>query len=812
MKTLHSTLYKLTLLLFFFQSNQTKAQCSFPTVVGANVGVFTMSQAILATTFVPVSGVITANFCIDGDFDFDVPSIVYNGCQINIWTISVVTVSQITSFDYCAINGSNSDQIKINLGTNFNYTTVDNHALVHTDKTIVVTTNSVFTNIGSILFTTKCDLYSYGSTYDNAPITANDYCFIIMSTSKILGPATYTFTQKGIDIQAGGFYAGSRNLFDKNDHGLHIDDLGGSNYYSVSEYGSQFTDNKRPIWLLGADDITIRKCSLAYHGPVIGGGIAIDQSIGKVVVDQNYGDNIALFATINNCNYPEVTKNKWDSGSFATGTGFDFGAVANGKMIDNLVNLGIFASGFQLLSSTNCLAKNNEVKNFIQASRPFTVNNCSSDSLINNYAEKATVLLENYLINYCTSSYIKCNKAVNGGVGFRLSGSLPGLNFITNEMTLNTSKGLAYSAGTFAPTQISKGNKFNGNALGAEFEGSPSSFIYLPQKYVVRNVINEFPTHLPGGWFDPTSLTAPECGIGDGEEDPGGPHGRAALILGIQSTIGCAGTEDQDGACFKLLQDVLKLIEDNPDVLEDETIAAFYTLYQNKIINQLPLLQEVQALVYNYGISNIPYPGLEDTIVLLPEQIEELKTIFEANNLLIQALQEQREEIITELMTSINTAQTLTQIEDNYKSSLLWYLNGLNGHSNSDSDWARITDLANSCIQEEGPAIHLCQALCVIKEIPVDFDLDCSELQNRKTMRSNSKNIELSPNPVKYIMSIRANIETLEKGFLVYDYCGRFTGYYKGTQHDHLDGSSFTSGMYFIKFLSNGEVKKFIKI
>ncbi|MEO7177069.1 MAG: T9SS type A sorting domain-containing protein [Saprospiraceae bacterium] len=163
-------------------------------------------------------------------------------------------------------------------------------------------------------------------------------------------------------------------------------------------------------------------------------------------------------------------------------------------------------------------------------------------------------------------------------------------------------------------------------------------------------------------------------------------------------------------------------------------------------------------------------------------------------------------------MTSINTAQTLTQIEDNYKSSLLWYLNGLNGHSNSAADWARITDLANSCIQEEGPAIHLCQALCVIKEIPVDFDLDCSELQNRKTKRLNSKNIELSPNPVKDMMSIRANIETLEKGFLVYDYCGRFTGYYKGTQHDHLDVSTFTPGMYFIKFISTGEVKKFVKL
>jgi hypothetical protein len=807
---------------------QVKAQCPHPFVVGTNVGIPTLPDAVAAFGWTISNDVFQGyDFCVSGSF-----TIVHNpfsiltiqNCQIQLLNFATMTfASNSNTIGYTlnsvGIVGDGNNAITFQGGgQQINSSVINNIAIINNNAVSqTIDNNTIVTNTAFNYFFSFVSLLN--STFNDSPFTFNGFFQSnVMCNNNTFNRVLPAFTANAITVNDGGYYIGSNNVF--NNFNTAISHTNSTNLGVLIERRSVFNGN-------GINNIN----------PIIG------SSGGKRIVLQsnvfNQQRNHAISISENNVS-TEILGNQFTTAQ---------AGLRNAAHVIGSSNIQI--------SNNNYHGQNNPI--FTPLSAIYWIVGCKNLFLFSNSSQFGFNDFGAILI-FCDSAYVGYNnfelhqvgistnnsnllEIEHNNVYFNLSkgislNSVNQSNYRCNLLTLNkdglhvsntnlttffpgnriddNSRGLVYQPMANAPPQMNQGNIFVNNTLGAIFEGSPNPLQISLNTYFYNltapgNV--EFPgTVIPAtGWFVGNTNTSFTCflPLPENEEE----IKRYAITQQLLSLIECQGEESINGRCFYNLIKAIELIGDEPYLLEVDNISAFYNQYSESTIAQLPTEKEILRLIVR-PVENLPdFPEPGDLSFVTNEEIAALEEYKIVTNEIYAQHESERMSDIAAFYEMLASIEVYSSFEDKYVQSVYWLMDVLQGNSIESLSFEEIQHLAESCIETDGSAVILAQIVLSHERILYQENELCHE---HVSARKAGESVEIEkegffPNPVYDKLYVTKLQDNPNLQIEIYDLQGRLVIGWKHSGLHAIDVQSLTHGLYILR-LSDGSVHRFVKI
>jgi len=790
------------------------------TIVGstASTPYPTLSSAVGASVLTVTSGVCTDNFTVEGDFIIDIP-VDFQGSQIVFQANSGFTIQEHTILS----NSADISGLAVGTYINESFSSLPIHTVVF----------QTFDSDVQVLEMLHDASSSTIWEFDNSYISANDGIEVSNGCRLLIRNNSFV---DATDISCYGSPFPYLEITDSDMHNscevfmesgsavaLNVDWWGAQAAFTVGS-GSPFQFGLfLPVWIL-INDCNFADCDFGifgltnhsqvnhvYNSKFNNGIAAVTSECNELIFNGNEVDLFPEAAVIYDSDYSEVKDNIINDCGTLSSAGYGavhaFSGSSDGSHVDNIIDncwRGITVSNssdFDILSNT---VTNSTNHGFFQESSTniYTGNNTAD------VATNAGLLVDNV-----DQASVWCNLFTNASNGADFSNTCMDLDYQQNVMENNTSHGLFYQSSLDAAPQIEKGNLWKFNAFDAGFDGSPSTSTRFNNRYEVRPVVFEDPATVdPGsGWFFNTGTSLPPLNcftIGDpGDELPGGGFNQAEVYAGL---VDCESSTEP-GQCMWNKMLVLKKIEDDPSLLNNNDLYEFYNTYQGTVLDQLPLHDEIlqstampESLKFDFDFvydadGNIQ--NWEEYLDYMDQRMPELNDY--SNNRLT---------VLENWLNDIERINVTNQLEQDYKDLIMYSLEDQLGDTTYKQEADRIQYLANQCLGEYGPAIYFGRSLSRKNEWSYTEKFSCSS-SGRSSQESEyiySGVFEIVPNPAVDQIEIISN-DNLEE-ITIMDVSGKvvFSKTNIASTNLRINLGAIPSGIYFVHSTSIAKPVKLV--
>lgn len=792
MKRIYTVLVAVFLLISTI-SQLSLAQCPPFKIVGSNVGINTLTDAV-ALGIITMSGNTVAYepFCINGIFDVNNPNITFEHCNIQFYSNSRMNFNSNTSVNlinnniFMRVPGHNNSKIDFN---SVNLVNIDEFGSDLNDIQFFSCPN---VSLSDVLF--AGDIYQktsnvniQSSNFYGTEIYSIDYSNFIMEKCTLQNLSTGS----AIRIELGGTFYGKNNYFFNVSTPLAAAGPVSTyftqveSYNSKIDFGSSLSHGQITVsgvnHFIYEDNLHIGTTSLSRIRSVNSGQVSIkNNNYDTWWIDT--GNNTNLFIDTN------------------TTSGYISGGLSNNGFIRwNVLNMADWPIGSGILTetATNYKIISNNVNGYVQNNILDRFGNSNEIRYNTSKGALSGIRSENNL-----NDLFQCNTIELATNGLVAEGSNGGLSFQGNTMK-NNSTGLVYRPGALAPPQINKGNIFIGNSLGAEFQGSPMFLEIISARYEVRNLASEFPTHTPINWFNNNAPWGYSCLTAEPDPDPWEPD------LALRVLIECAGDESHNGNCFIQLQQALQLIGQHPEVLDDEEIWAFYQDYSGSFIHEFPTIHQLMESLSD-NMPKVDFFSMD----MDSETFESIATRW--NDFIPEAkamVAERRSHVDSWTAGNLAVLEQLSpasEIEEALHFVTKKYILLQNSDTVNDDERNQIVSIAEGCISDFGPAVYIARGLAS------NYDLEYAERMIEDCTGGDvipKKNIDLATNVLEVYPNPASNTVRISGGgsVVIRNIVGNILFIGKADEQN-VDISTWANGVYFIQSTEGQTTLKLIKI
>ena len=566
-----------------YGSSSINGQCFHNALVGSNVGINNLSQALsIGVLQLNAGGEVNTNFCINGTFNLDVlkdfrnvnvvvfqNSTISNTHQLQGNTVfrNSTLIGDITSSKILSSSIPPNDDflhalcfVKSNI-SNFNeikateLAPIFNHGTTYIGITKVEVNNGMLVNRNSHFVSAYIEARNRGSVWSWDGSSYKTNCFARTDPSC-----------RAINlVDDAWLYSYNNDIYENNYMGINCE-----NCTLVNVRKSNFINNKYGIAHLGSNHyIESEIRGNTFTAPLVIAPTAIfTNGVNGLKVYENDislsgNGSFALNLQASRNHEVSFNPNLNSQGSFFT-------EIWNSFITDNPI-----ISSVSFTNTNNLAFRNNKLKGEL-----FHVAKSQNDNDLDFYfnkvdgSEGSTKLLQVIGGDY---NKFKCNTLLDGFDGFSQVGAsfgveeILGLDLVDNQIS-NCTNGMYFKDVRFPP-QIDKGNNFFNNTMGVRGENINTTDSY----FRVRNLPSEYPLHTPPGIMTTNGALTPTEECGSHPEIGGG--GTTDYCSGVQYTYNVKVVKSLfqcyyssvpvTGRCHKNIKRALELIKRCPNLLND---------------------------------------------------------------------------------------------------------------------------------------------------------------------------------------------------------------------------------------------------
>ncbi len=817
-----------TSLFLLLSTKLLTAQCSYSQVVGSNVGIPTLWDAISVHGWTITNDVLeNENFCIDGSFTIEYTpwlTLTIKNCNLELFDLAELKFETNYSLTTYVLEDS---EIKGNM------TIIPTpSATVNFGNGITYFQNTLFSDIGNLNLGGMLAIQHIDDcTFNNSKINFSWSYSANMNYS--------TFTDCNLSFENCRTILNRNNLFH---------DINGSELpHLLSIYNvwqSYYGENN--IYTVFSNDIDIENdytydprivergslFTAQMSGQVIKSNIYCSGSAQVVIEDNEFSNYIAIPIFIDgntsstiiernkfNCNNPgqfenhiyishnvQIYNNIFNgclNTTSYTPVAFSLHNCSNVNFGYNILNGEDKTWALRCIALENSVFNNNQINGFEEG---FNIKNGQELVVESNTITSSTNIGINII--GCQDTDVKCNYLEYNNVGLFVSSINLGTYFLNNQFVSNNA-GLVYMKNTAAPQQINKGNRFYQNNVGAHFIGNPSALQLNSTRYFYNTLVaSEHPGLVsPSSWFSGNTDNSFSCflPLANNTSNNNMVDANLAQILNL---ISCQGNEDVDGICYYQLQQAIRFIKSNQHLLtQSQDINDFYEEYKLESISTIPNSIEILEIL-NKSNKNSSFKFEEFKDLLNQKGLTDT-VIKEKYSRLVNFKENEEKRISNDLNQKLDMLKINSHFDFNNINSIKWLVKAMNGDEDIPED--EVLMLASSCIKSEGPAVLVAQNIAEVLNLKYEQNTECNIEVILKSDRNVKNKLILFPNPVITEFQIQ-NLEStkIPITWSIFDLTGKqiFAWSQNG---NNFDVSNLSSGVYILQSLEANYREKFVK-
>jgi len=622
----------------------------------------------------------------------------------------------------------------------------------------------------------------------------------------------------------------------------------------------------------------IQISSNSITGSLFAKGIWIYNASNQSILIKN-NDPITKFATgiglnmITAAQDIQIDNNKIQNNT-SVATGIDLQTVDGSRLYsvrNNVVTATALGSLIKMNLTKRFLVDNNMTSNSSASASVIGFNltsNSRNQFRNNSYTGPATNSQTGFITEGSDNDLYCCNTTNGPGVGFEFLGENITVNLYRQNRTYNNGAGLRIKTGSIG-TQRHMGNTWKNTAIGIGVTKAINLSNFLQSRFFVNSGqidasgVFRPATVTPSPWFvdevveAPTCATNPDCGVriylipdikvpDTVIVDPGGgaistdPDKLNDMVATTQGDV--LNNEYYGQNLWKAQYDLLNELIDMPAYLSAEPILAnFYNQNVNSDLRKVVDFDRNERQISKLTSSErVLWLAMQDSINWYTDTVNVIVSTDTSltNTPLIDFYRNRISHLsadLSSLMGSVNTralgiVNTLLAAVNAFQPTQAWVqkkkylmvkrleymLNGKN--SISPTNYAAITELANSCYLENGVVVHEAQSfLDLYHGYPTEWADSCATAILPRSTSTKVMDIKVFPNPSSNNITI-ATPTSVEGVFEIYDSHGHSLAKVSIVpQNDRytIDISQWPNGIYVVKSMINSGptvTHKFIKI
>ena len=798
---------QLTFFLTFCLLGLLNANLFGSVTIGSNVSIPVLNSGNVNSLFTVTDYIISQDIIIDGNLEISLSGYIFNGITISSnggdLTFTDCGGPYLT-FRNCTIEGGYEmvleDSYLFILGTEItDWFTIDLTQYSRID----IISNSTLSDIFNVGIHDESTFNAYQLITDDAPLSMEGWkTTIILQECELENnfPA-------GVTLRGGGTYFGRENIFHDNENA--IDAMNPDGLFTwLKETGSQFYGNKATpfelddvseIFLIN-NDITVETLG---EVPI---PIRISRGSGATVVQGNHID----------------ASDELDKGIIINRRS---GAYVEGNYVQGIYafNQQLHPNGISLTMDGNLTAEHNHVYDNNTGVTGILVSGCPGAMVSTNYLNENTrnidvlssdgITLETNLCAYggdadimMTNSQMATicnNECYHGTDGIKISGTNMMMEMNTNAISY-CDRGLVYKQDVLTNTQAEKGNTFVLNNLGAEFEDVTDPSAIYSMRYIVRDLTSEYPSHTPSDWFVNSGTTALDC-------TPMGPVPPIGIKPDVGRLIGGLVEVTPDGKCTGDIMIALRMIEAQPDFLEDEDLEDFYETYHSTTVDKLPLLDEIVSTCMALFPESTPVLEIGEEGSL--ENLEDNQDYMDEQNDDYEELVSGNLEAIDDMIDNVSELEPENGYEESYQFAVLQLLGLMKGDTLTSTNESDVIDLAEGCVTEDGPGVYIAQVIAAIAGLNYTPATSCTPVTPRSIAKASeqkiAQEITILPNPVSNYLELSSSIKS--QTVHIFDMMGRLVFERKEWSGRRINLPNLQPGIYWLKIEKYDQPIRFVK-
>lgn len=802
MKNFNLSLFLFISIFFIFSSN------SYSQVVigtDASPAVPTLNQAIGQGLITVNNGVISQDFNIKGNLTinylqlvFDNVHISMDGGNIEIWGSDLRFTNNSALFGGGVIEMYDETYFRVEKSFLGDFFRIDIYHKTYLD----LVSNSIIKDIeqGINLLFEDCFLNGFRTRFDDAAITGHSSSTVILNSCKIFGGNSW-----GVKM-INGNYGGKYNLYDTSpsSHGIKVDQINNLQWVTIKEEGSTFNERGGPaVDLRSATYVDFRNNYFNNESISVSGGI---QGIATVISNNNFTDGSIVVSlkqgvAIENNVFNDIFGTPSNPQSAIQVTG-----ISNISIVDNYIDIENHGIGIRADACTDAIIHDNTIQDGKVNMLLANLENPTISSNILYDSEE-----QNFMMTDCEDAVLCDNSMFGGFVGFQLNGINFGLDFKDNHFH-SSFVGLYYRNDVMTAKQDNKGNDFNGSFfIPAQFNGMTTGDPQLSSmRFKVPSNSTEFPTGItPDGWFEGNGFTN-DCLPQAAQSNNWSHSEQYSYAIGQSEEVSVENTGMSKYVNYHLIQRLSK----HSELLSNESFQNFYAEGDHHFLKNALYLSDIVNLGNEFGenFEDLPEPSYNELGILLnsddyTEYLDTQSEIFAVEkaefldniNINLAALDE--------LSSEVELENDLFQVNK----ILLRLKTGIQPNS---EEYNTVIDLANSCIEEYGPAVVTARVIMSVVDenyLPFDCrDTDIEERNNFSEVSPTNSGVALFPNPAKDYLTIE---NEKKADVLIYDMSGTLRlSHTTLTNVSTINISELPTGLYYIRLKGENKTYKFVKI